>query len=560
MPAAAQECYGEWSDANAATGVEINAYNSVARWQYRSCEDMGGGSQTTGIIASYDCGGYFFTVPWWRPIDFNDPASIDAGAQMPFPSEQYERLPKTIAENLYVIPALLNNPPFVDDLATRFVVTEWFAYQTSLKTFLSIKMYVEQAAGGLWVPNYQVRVFEVWTTDDLPKTIGVDALFFLFVIFYIYNFIADLIRFRRREKKTLAFFFNLWNIMEMINLVIFLIVFGFKIAWITQSISADINLGSLTYSPVYPVKLDDILLNYMFQVYLNSVNTVLTFLKLLKFFRLNDRLNILTRTLSESQDSIIGVLFIFLLVVTAFAMTGHGLFGLGVWRFRSIDSSFSELLQMLLGQFDYLAMKNENRILAGFFFWSYIILALFCLLNFLIGVLMEAFAEVSSTRTILPLETVLVKTWADLKKILTPANIKMTIINTCRRTTREQLMVDALDSLRAYRDETYNVEAGDIPDPEKQMLYKPMFFEAIGEEYIEKIGEDYLSYVWDDLVYEWDQSNNAQEAIESQRNLEMTTKGVKLAIGKQLERIEQFGNRMSALEKQLAQLAETLEK
>lgn len=558
MPGSALECYGEYEILNADTGETTSAYNQVGRWEYKSCESIGMGTRTTGIIATYDCGGYMFEVPWWRPVDRSSPDSLANAQMMPFPSEEYERMPKNIAEKLYVEPALLNNPPFVDNLATRFVVLETFLYQSTLGSFLSIKVYCEQAAGGLWVPNYQVRVFNVWTNDDIAKTVF-DGFFLLFILFYVYNFIADLLEFRRREKKTLAFFFNLWNIMEFLNLWIFVVVFGFRIAWIVDSIQADIKIDELTYTQKYPVILDDILNNYMFQVYLNSVNTVLTFLKLLKFFRLNDRLNFLTRTLSEAQDSIIGVLFIFLLVVTAFAMTGHGLFGLGVWKFRSVDASFSTLLQMLLGEFDYLEMKNENRVLAGLFFWSYIILALFCLLNFLIGVLMEAFAEVSATRTILPLDSVLVKTFADLKKVLAPANIKRYFSNLIQRTTKERLMSEGIERLKEFRQECYPADGLDIPDEDKQMIYKTMFYDGIGEKLVEQIGEDYLSYVWDDLVYEWDQSKSAEEAIKSKRNLEMTTKGVKMAIGKQLERIEKFSDRMQHLEDQLGKLAENLE-
>lgn len=551
MPAGARECYGAMNSDSEDKGEATNRYNQVRRWKYRRCSDLEGGSPTTGMIATYDCGGYVFEVPWWRP------ATSEESLKMPFPSPNFERLPIEIAENLYIKPALENDPPFIDNLATRFVIVEFFAYNPTLKTFLGVKLFAEAAAGGLWIPNYQFRIFEIWTKADIGKTVY-DAFFYAFVFYYIYQFFADLVRFHRREKKILAFFLNTWNLMEFANLSIFVAVLVFRILWILQCTKTDIDLAELTYTQKYPVILDDILYSYMFQVYLNSVNTVLTFLKLLKFFRLNDRLNILTRTLAESQDSIIGVLFIFLLVVTAFAMTGHGLFGLGVWRFRSVDASFSTLLLMLLGQFDYEEIKNENRVQAGFFFWSYIILGLFCLLNFLIGVLMEAFAEVSSTKPILPLESVLVKTWSDWKRILHPRNLLNTFVQRIKGNTKEVMLTDAVEMLRAYRDVKYPPETTDVPI-DKQMMTLDDYENAIDPELIEKIGRAYMAYIWDDLVYEWDLSKDAQEAIESQRNLEMTTRGVRAAIGAHLDKIEGFSTRMSNLEKDLADLIFMLE-
>jgi uncharacterized integral membrane protein len=572
MPDSALECYGDWSDENAEDGTADNAYNQVGRWKYRTCDDLGGGTVITGQMARYNCGGYFFEVPWWRPT--TEPAASNTA---PLPSTLYERMPKDVVEKLYVVPALYNNPPFVDDLATRFAVVEFFAYQPTVGNFFSFKLFAEEAAGGLWYTDYQSRVFDIWTAGPLNITKAVyDFFFLIFVLYYLCRFVGDLVNFYRAEGgRILGFFFDTWNLLELANVSIFLVVFGFRIAWIIKSLETNQNVEELIYQQRYPLELDDLLNLYMFQIYLNSVNTVLSFLKLLKYFRLNSRLNVLTRTLGESQDSIIGVLLIFFLVVTAFAMTGHGLFGLGVWAFRSVDSSYSTLLLMLVGQFDYRAMKNENRVLAGFFFWAYIILGLFCLLNFLIGVLMEAFAEVSKSRTVLPLESVLVKTWEDLKRLCNVDNIKRTCAASCRGETRAELLRAALNLLKVHREERARRAS---PGESAELLRKngplhamptattkmPASFMAIlesteeGREVVDKIGQAYLDYVWNDLVYEWDQSEGAQEAIDAQRNLAMTARGVHQSIGQEMKILESLPDRLEALEEKLGNIAKIL--
>lgn len=549
MPEVFQQCYGPLATDTEDKGISSSAYNANPLWKYKSCDEMGGGTSTYGWTDSYHCGGYYFEVPWWRDIEAENVERLSE--LMPFPSTRKERMPIYSALYQFVSPPMLeSNPPFLDNVATRFATVEWFVYNSALQTFGSVKMFAEVANGGYWVPNYQFRVFNVWTRDDIPKTVY-DGFFYLFVLYYIFQFFADLLRFRRREHKVLAFFFDMWNILEMTNLIIFIAVLGFRIAFIKKCAETNLEIDLLVYNERYPVELDDIMNAYMMQVYLNSVNVVLTFMKLLKFLRLNDRLNVLTRTLSASQDSIFGVLVIFFLIVTAYAMTGFGLFGLGVWAFRSIDESFSTLLQMLVGDIDYESLRNENRVEAGFFFWSYVILANFCLLNFLIGVLMEAFSEVSKSKPLLPLESVLAKTWSDWRRTLRPANIWHSVVQFFKGNTKEVLLMDAVEMVRNYRTEKY--PPGTVPIDQEVMSLED-YETSIDDELADKVGRSYMAYIWDDLVYEWDRSNEADDAIKSHRDIAMTTKGVKAAIGKHMKLIEGFSGRLTELEKNLTTL------
>lgn len=555
MPDVFQHCYAPLTETSEDKGISDSAFNSNPHWKYKTCPEMNGGASTSGWITSYHCGGYYFEVPWWRDIE---PDNIERfSTLMPFPTEQKERVPLFSVQYQYLYPPLVeSNPSFIDNVATRFITIEFFAYNTALQTFASVKMFAEVAAGGYWIPNYQFRVFNVWTRDKIPKTVY-DCFFYVFVFYYVFQFFADLVRFHRRERKVLAYFFDLWNVLEMANLAIFLFVAGYRIAYIKACTDIELDIDKLVYTQEYPVVLDNILNLYMMQVYLNSVNVIFTYLKLLKFLRLNDRLNVLTRTLSASQDSIVGVLIIFFLIVTAYAMTGYGLFGLGVWAFRSVDQSFSTLLQMLVGDIDYDSMRNENRIQAGFFFWSYVILALFCLLNFLIGVLMEAFAEVSQSKPLLPLESVIAKTWSDWKRILRPENLLHSFTQFIKGNTKEVLLMDAVEMVRSYRTEKFP-SAMNMPI-DQQFMSMTDYEDAIDDELADKVGRSYMAYIWDDLVYEWDRSNEAEDAIQNHKDIEMTTKGVRAAIGKHMKLIEGFSGRLSELEKNLTQLAQLLD-
>jgi hypothetical protein len=182
---------------------------------------------------------------------------------------------------------------------------------------------------------------------------------------------------------------------------------------------------------------------------------------------------------------------------------------------------------------------------------------LFCLLNFLIGVLMEAFDEVSKMRPLLPLETVLAKTWDDWKRILQPQNLFHGFVQTIKGNTKSVLLGDAVEMLRDFREEKY--PSDEIIQIENQVMTLDDFEFAIDDELAEKVGKAYLAYIWDDLVYEWDRSKEAEAAITKHHEMKMTTRGVKQAIGDHLKKIERFGPRMLELEKQLDKLAGLLQ-
>jgi hypothetical protein len=192
-----------------------------------------------------------------------------------------------------------------------------------------------------------------------------------------------------------SFLFEIWNFIEFVNLCVFLIVFALQWAWWKQS--EDVQ-AKLPFNNRYPGELENVLYLYLLQVYCNSLNTVLSFLKLLKFLRMNDLLNVLSRTMANCQKNIIGVLVLFLFVVMGYSITANTLFGAGLWSFKDISTSFSSLLRMLMGDFDYPGMRQENRYLSGVFFWSFEILGLFILLNFITAFIADGFDKATENQ------------------------------------------------------------------------------------------------------------------------------------------------------------------
>ena len=87
-------------------------------------------------------------------------------------------------------------------------------------------------------------------------------------------------------------------------------------------------------------------------------------------------------------------MLIFLVVYTAYAQAFFMAFGMDVEAFSSYSNSFSQLFLIILGEFDFDAMKDANPDMAPLLFFSFVIFVFFILVNMFIAILGEAHGAV----------------------------------------------------------------------------------------------------------------------------------------------------------------------
>eukprot|EP01062_Namystynia_karyoxenos_P014999 TRINITY_DN15435_c0_g1_i1.p1 TRINITY_DN15435_c0_g1~~TRINITY_DN15435_c0_g1_i1.p1 ORF type:complete len:847 (+),score=384.63 TRINITY_DN15435_c0_g1_i1:159-2699(+) len=293
---------------------------------------------------------------------------------------------------------------FINATSVRFVALEFFTYNIPLDSFSSHKFFWEITEGGAWVPQTQHRNFAIFSEG---AGLFVEFLFLMYVLYFCVRFVLDWCEHHEADGRWSTFFFEpggdaamvtqtngAWNMLEFINLLSFIIVFGIRWIWWIESNKLQFKLPYDHRG--YPDSLNTIMNLFQFQIYFNSINTVISFLKILKYVRLNERLNILTRTLSSAQQDVMAVLVVFVLVLFSFAVSGNTLFGNGIHDFKNISLSLSTLMRTILGDFDYWELWFENQLFAFVFFFGYIVLSLFIIMNFIIGVVGTHFSKVQS--------------------------------------------------------------------------------------------------------------------------------------------------------------------
>ena len=113
------------------------------------------------------------------------------------------------------------------------------------------------------------------------------------------------------------------------------------------------------------------------------------------------RLGLVTRTIAKAAQDLLHFLFIFLFVFVAFASMGHLTFGGATERFSTMASSLTVCMAILLGDIDVLTdlyrgsvPGSDQRLAADFFFWSFIFVAFFILINMLLAILVDAYVAV----------------------------------------------------------------------------------------------------------------------------------------------------------------------
>lgn len=524
---APQDCYSEHKRSGENRRSVCNLPNpanpSEMLWQYTSDEDAVGSARTTGVTGFYHKGGYVANVP------FNATC--------------------TMVRELAALLRRTDDCGIINDFSTRFVIVEWFQYAGNTDTYLLAKMFAEVSSSGSWVTSYQIRMFPVWTAKRLGMSIY-DIFFFIFVLYFVYRLFYDWILYYREKKKLLSFFFNVWNLLEMANLCTFTAVMILRWIWWSQSRSSKIDFP---FETSYPADLDYVALLFFMQIYANSVNVVITVLKVLKYLRLNNRMNILTRTFAVCQDSIIGVLVLFVFIVLGYAICGTALYGSNLQGYRNVSSSFSSLMFMLLGQFQYTEMRQLQPALTVFYFFTYEVLSFFLLLNMIIAILSEGFSQVSDETSLEPLDQVILRQIGLLRLYLHPRNLKKIIELRLQNKSRDQLLGEMSKYLREHLDmiEVLRPELLDNDLP----MYRDDLKNWLPEHILNDLGDYYLDMLWDDIDHDY-HIDIASKDTKEQKSIESTVAeaaGEKLALP--IASVDKLGEVMTSVEQHVDELA-----
>ena len=287
------------------------------------------------------------------------------------------------------------------DEQTRAVVLSFSIYNGNFDLYASCVFKFEFTPGGTILPQYSFKMlkFFLWEgVSDLETALAspqvwTDAVVYLFVL---KNTIGELItwaKIRWRYGTSMPYFTNIWNMMEVVNIVPFFLALSRRVTFMSRPEFS----GQYKYN-VFVTRYQE--LGHMAALYqesfvFDSISILISVLKIFKFLRLNEQTNMLWAVLTRAGRDIAFFMFTLSLFLTAFILVGMQLFGSSIEGFTSFIEAFSMLMQMILGVVD---MYQDLIVAAGaygaFFFFIFIIFMFLILINVFLAILNDAYAGV----------------------------------------------------------------------------------------------------------------------------------------------------------------------
>jgi hypothetical protein len=364
---------------------------------------------TSGFTTDDDCGrgaaaatfiGYFESYPPCAGNTLDIPLNVSLVEAVDRTKSMRAWLSNETSPTDYQSTAFGEMIGFVDPrlINTRLLTLEFFYFSPVYETFTSTQATLEVSVSGHLNTVVTSRNFLIWTTERTGETVY--FVFFMIVV-GIYTMMVpfhQVQRIRARGGSLLSLFSDAWFFVDIVNVAMFAAGFLCRIVW--MSWSSGCTLLSKTQRETsfhYPEELEGIAILYLLMNYFNITNVVLSFLKLIKFTELNYSMSVVLKTLAVAKSDIFGVMVVFAAVVVSYTFAGIIFFGAALpHRFSTFWRAFSSLLRMLIGDFEFESMAKVNRNVAGLYFWTFMILALFLMLSFLVGVLDSVFEDVGS--------------------------------------------------------------------------------------------------------------------------------------------------------------------
>ncbi|KAE8590840.1 hypothetical protein XENTR_v10018227 [Xenopus tropicalis] len=323
-------------------------------WTYYTEEELGGSSYW-GKITTYSGGGYYIDLELTKR---------DSLRQL-----------QTLKSNLWL------------DRGTRAVFVDFSVYNANINLFCVLRLVVEFPATGGAIPSWQIRTVKLirYVSGWDYFIIGCEIVFCIFIFYYVVEEILEL----RIHK--FRYFTSIWNILDVIVILLSLVAIGFHIF---RTMEVNRLMGTLLKNPTIYADFEFLAFWQTQYNNMNAVNLFFAWIKIFKYISFNKTMTQLSSTLARCAKDILGFAIMFFIVFFAYAQLGYLLFGTQVENFSTFVKCIFTQFRIILGDFDYDAIDNANRVLGPIYFVTYVFFVFFVLLNMFLAIINDTYSEV----------------------------------------------------------------------------------------------------------------------------------------------------------------------
>uniref|UniRef100_A0A452E8T8 Polycystin-2-like protein 1 n=1 Tax=Capra hircus TaxID=9925 RepID=A0A452E8T8_CAPHI len=307
-------------------------------WTYHSQDELGGSSHW-GQLTSYSGGGYYLDLPGSRRAC----AEALRGLQ----------------EGLWL------------DRGTRVVFIDFSVYNANINLFCVLRLVVEFPATGGAIPSWQIRTVKLirYVSNWDFFIFGCEIAFCIFIFYYIVEEILEL------RIHGLRYLSSIWNILDLVVILLSIMAVGFHIF---RTLEVNRLMGKLLQQPNMYADFEFLA---FWQTQYNNMNAVNLFFAWIK-----------VPWGSASSAAPQGM-------HSPFPRTSL-IFLVWFWQLLwppeapGVDCFSFTQFRIILGDFDYNAIDNANRILGPVYFVTYVFFVFFVLLNMFLAIINDTYSEV----------------------------------------------------------------------------------------------------------------------------------------------------------------------
>ncbi|XP_059517055.1 polycystin-2-like protein 1 isoform X2 [Myotis daubentonii] len=323
-------------------------------WTYHSQAELGGSSHW-GQLTSYSGGGYYLDLPGSRQ------GSAEAL--------------RDLQESLWL------------DRGTRVVFIDFSVYNANVNLFCVLRLVVEFPATGGAIPSWQIRTVKLirYVSNWDFFIVGCEIIFCIFIFYYVVEEILEL------HVHRLRYLSSIWNILDLVVILLSIVAVGFHIF---RTLEVNRLMGKLLQQPNTYADFEFLAFWQTQYNNMNAVNLFFAWIKIFKYISFNKTMTQLSSTLARCAKDILGFAVMFFIVFFAYAQLGYLLFGTQVENFSTFIKCIFTQFRIILGDFDYNAIDNANRILGPAYFVTYVFFVFFVLLNMFLAIINDTYSEV----------------------------------------------------------------------------------------------------------------------------------------------------------------------
>jgi len=387
---------------------------------------------------------------------------------------------------------------------TRVVAIETSWYNSNLDLSTYVRWQLEITPGGRFHPTVAVhscRLNPYATTADKVRLV-LEIVFAWMVIFYITDVMFD-IRAARQ-----AYFYSVWNWLELLNLVMYLLVMGWWLAYLTADkdpfkvLSADTHNARPDISKI--ASDFDSLSSFA------AFNVCFSYVKAFKYMQIHPMMSLLWRTISMAAIDMCPFLVVFLIFTAGFAFAAHWMFGLMMVQFHTWARSFVTLFLTLVGGFPYDEMRRIAPVSSVIFTIAWVLIMVMILSNMFVAILAEWYYRVNEDHVI---EHAKISKACGHSVLAQPARHMLRQLASRCRGRSPVLGGKAADAQRAARELRQMLKGADLRDVEyvRKALVEGQKLAAVDFARHFK-GNVYLAYDFAQKLRDLAEANTAQRA------------------------------------------------